>query len=320
MAGKIHDPFMRHTVLMKGWKHAWNALFGGIKVEVAVDGSQGAQRAVMTLNPHALAADSVRMAEERMRSRMVHVAGDLTPEQIRGYRLMDNRSNEETSWDSAVLSMELGELKGLGFDMAMTGFSIGELNSLVPTAAGLTEDDAVPAPPDTPVTVLGDCWLLGPNHRVLCGDSTSVDAVARLCAPGLANLVFTDPPYNVDYEGYTRDIPRKSSKSRAMRCLRPNFRRSSWPCSRPTGPQSSQPPDCTFATRRRPSGNFRRLSKRPGSRCARRSSGPARDFRKSCSRFGSSINLCPSFFMRLFLFFRRNSSVLVAPDHIRYGI
>ena len=92
----------------------------------------------------------------------VHVAGDLTPEQIRGYRLMDNRSNEETSWDSAVLSMEMGELKGLGFDMAMTGFTIGELNNLVPVAAGLTKDDAVPTPPDTPVTVLGDRWLLGP--------------------------------------------------------------------------------------------------------------------------------------------------------------
>jgi hypothetical protein len=96
------------------------------------------------------------------------------------------------------------DLNGLGFDMAMTGFSIGELNSLVPAAAGLTEDDAVPAPPDTPVTVLGDCWLLGP-HPVLCSDSTSVDAEARLCAPGLANLVFTDPPYNVDYEGYTEE-------------------------------------------------------------------------------------------------------------------
>jgi len=65
---------------------------------------------------------------------------------------------------SAVLSMEMGELKGLGFDMAMTGFTIGELNNLVPVAAGLTKDDAVPTPPDTPVTVLGDCWLLGP-HR-----------------------------------------------------------------------------------------------------------------------------------------------------------
>ncbi len=94
----------------------------------------------------------------------VHLAGDLTPEQIRGYRLMDNRSNEETSWDSAVLSMEMDELKGLGFDRAMTGFTIGALNNLVPVAAGLTKDDAVPTPPDTPVTVLGDCWLLGP-HR-----------------------------------------------------------------------------------------------------------------------------------------------------------
>ena len=84
---------------------------------------------------------------------LVHLAGDLTPEQIRGYRLMDNRSNEETSWDSAVLSMEMDELKGLGFDRAMTGFTIGALNNLAPVAAG-----------DTPVTVLGDCWLLGP-HR-----------------------------------------------------------------------------------------------------------------------------------------------------------
>jgi len=219
MAGKIHDPFMRHTVLMKGWKHAWNALFGGIKVEVAVDGSQGAQRAVMTLNPHALAADSVRMAEERMRSRMVHVAGNLTPEQIRGYRLMDNRSNEETSWDSAVLSMELGELKGLGFDMAMTGFSIGELNSLVPTAAGTDRGRCGARAAGHPGYGFGRLLAArAQSPGAMCGDSTSVDAVARLCAPGLANLVFTDPPYNVDYDGYTRDIPRKSSKSRAMRC------------------------------------------------------------------------------------------------------
>jgi hypothetical protein len=84
---------------------------------------------------------------------------------FRGYRIMDNRSSEETSWDPAVLRMELGELKGLGFDMVMTDFSIGELNSLVPAAAGLTEDDAVPAPPDTPVTAVRASravgWSLG---------------------------------------------------------------------------------------------------------------------------------------------------------------
>jgi hypothetical protein len=77
-------------------------------------------------------------------------------------------------------------------------------------AAGLTKDDAVPTPPDTPVTVLGDCWLLGP-HRVLCGDSTSVDAVARLCAPGLANLVFTGSPYNATSPATQPETAQRSS-------------------------------------------------------------------------------------------------------------
>src|SRR5260370_9442501 len=79
---------------------------------------------------------------------------------------------------SAVLSMEMGELKGLGFDMAMTGFTIGALNNLVPVAAGLTKDDAVPTPPDTPVTVLGDCWLLGPPRRTPV-EATACSARAR---------------------------------------------------------------------------------------------------------------------------------------------
>ena len=102
----------------------------------------------------------------------VHLAGDLTPEQIRGYRLMDNRSNEETSWDSAVLSMEMGELKGLGFDRAMTGFTIGALNNLVPVAAGLTKDDAVPTPPDTPGYRFGRLLAAGGPPPVLRVEAT----------------------------------------------------------------------------------------------------------------------------------------------------
>jgi hypothetical protein len=69
---------------------------------------------------------------------------------------------------------------------------------------GLTDPDDVPEVPVAPVTQPGDLWLLG-DHRVLCGDSTAADAVSRLCGGERADLVFTDPPYNVDYEGYTEE-------------------------------------------------------------------------------------------------------------------
>jgi len=128
----------------------------------------------------------------------VHVAENLTPAQLRGYRLMDNRSHEETHWDEELLSIELGELKDLDFDLGLTGFSGLEADDLL---AGLGEqrDDEVPPLPTEAVSRIGDQWILGP-HRLLCGDSTDADAVRLLFADAPAKLMVTDPPYGVDYD------------------------------------------------------------------------------------------------------------------------
>jgi DNA modification methylase len=133
----------------------------------------------------------------------VHVATNLTPAQVKAYRLMDNRSADESSWDIELVEAEMVELQALEYDLALTGFTEQEIGALF-AGGGLTLPDAVPDPPEAPVSQLGDMWLLG-THRVLCGDSTAADAVARLVGADKADLVFTDPPYNVDYEGYTKD-------------------------------------------------------------------------------------------------------------------
>jgi DNA modification methylase len=139
----------------------------------------------------------------------VHVAAELTPAQVKAYRLMDNRSHEETSWESTLLGGELFDLKGLDFDLGLTGFNPGEIDgylAALDVTAGLTDEDAVPEIPERPVTVAGDLWLLGhAQHKLLVGDATDPAAVARLMAGDSADLIFTDPPYNVDYEGYTEE-------------------------------------------------------------------------------------------------------------------
>ncbi len=138
----------------------------------------------------------------------VHVATSLTPAQIKAYRLADNRSNEEAEWDKELLSLELEDLKLDGFDLALTAFDPDELDGLAAlaesVAEGLTDPDEAPEPPAIPVSVPGDLWILG-NHRLLCGDSTLLDHVERLMDGAQADLVVTDPPYNVAYEGKTKD-------------------------------------------------------------------------------------------------------------------
>ena len=136
----------------------------------------------------------------------VHVATDLTPEQARTYRLMDNRSHDETAWDYELLTAELFDLKNLNFDLSLTGFDTDELSQfMVDKSAGLTDDDDIPAKPEVAVTQPGDVWVLG-RHRLLCGDSTKDGVVEQLLPHGArADLAFTDPPYNVDYEGYTEE-------------------------------------------------------------------------------------------------------------------
>ncbi len=128
----------------------------------------------------------------------VHVALNLTPAQVKAYRLMDNRVHQESEWDFNLLAPELVDLKDLfKFDLGLTGFDSGEIDELlVDKAAGLTDEDAVPEVPVAPVSVLGDLWLLG-GHRVLCGDSTAIDAAQRLCGANKPDLCFTDPPYGI---------------------------------------------------------------------------------------------------------------------------
>jgi DNA modification methylase len=115
--------------------------------------------------------------------------------------IADNKLALNAGWDEEALRVELEDLAG-DFGELM-GFSEDELAALLAEAAveeGLTDEDEVPEVPAQPVTVLGDVWLLG-KHRVMCGDSTSVDAVDVLMAGKKADMVFTDPPYNIGYSG-----------------------------------------------------------------------------------------------------------------------
>ena len=131
----------------------------------------------------------------------VIVCTGLTSAQVKAYRLADNRTAEETSWDDELLAVEIEELLGLDIDLATTGFGEDELAMLLaePTA-GLTDPDEAPAAPDAPVSRPGDLWVLG-EHRLLCGDSTDVACVERVMAGERAVLMATDPPYLVDYDG-----------------------------------------------------------------------------------------------------------------------
>lgn len=130
----------------------------------------------------------------------------LTEAQRRAYVIADNRLALNAGWDEDMLRVEFAELQDLGFDLDLTGFDSKELDALLaePLEAGLTDDDAVPDAPAEPTTKPGDLWQLG-RHRLLCGDATSIDALERLCDGQLVDLWLTDPPYNVAYEGKTKD-------------------------------------------------------------------------------------------------------------------
>ena len=133
----------------------------------------------------------------------VHVATDLTPEQVRAYRIADNKSGEIAEWDMQILPIEISELQVAGFDMGILAFSEKELTQLLNISTGisqgLTDPDNVPEPPDDPITQKGDIWILG-NHRLMCGDSSSPADFDKLLKGNKIQLVNTDPPYNVKVE------------------------------------------------------------------------------------------------------------------------
>jgi DNA modification methylase len=127
---------------------------------------------------------------------------DMTESQKKAYIIADNKLALNAGWDTAMLSIEMKDLEDEGFDLALLGFDDKELNALLEpeVSEGLTDEDAVPELPEEPKTKLGDIYILG-NHRLMCGDSTSIDDAEKLMDGLLADLVFTDPPYNVDYSG-----------------------------------------------------------------------------------------------------------------------
>jgi DNA modification methylase len=128
-------------------------------------------------------------------------ADDLTPEQVRAFRIADNKLHELSSWNIDLLTVELAELKSLDVDLGSLGFSGDELAKLFgnDVTDGLCDPDEVPEPPDEAVTQRGDIWLLG-GHRLMCGDSGSVEDLDRLLDGATIDLVSMDPPYNVRCE------------------------------------------------------------------------------------------------------------------------
>jgi len=131
----------------------------------------------------------------------VHVARELSADQVRALRIADNKLHELSSWDMELLPIELGDLQGANFDMTLLGFSPEDLSAILAPEgnAGLTDPDDVPGPPDAATTVPGDIWVLG-NHRLMCGDSSKPADVDRLLDGAKISLVNTDPPYNVKVE------------------------------------------------------------------------------------------------------------------------
>jgi len=131
----------------------------------------------------------------------ITIADNLTTEQINAYRIADNRTSEESEWDNELLKMELKELDLKDFNLELTGFNEDQLNNMLfEERDGLTDEDEVPEAPEEPITKLGDIWKLG-NHRLMCGDSTILNDIDKLTEKQKPDMLFTDPPYNVAFNG-----------------------------------------------------------------------------------------------------------------------
>jgi len=163
---------------------------------IIVDGSNG----IVAGHGRVLAAQKLGLT-----TLPVIEASHLTEAQKRAYVIADNRLALDAGWDLDMLRVELTDLKGMDFDLSLTGFEIGELGKLMlDPAGGLTDPDAIPEPPAVPVSVLGDVWQLG-RHRIACGSSTDADTVAAVLAGVKPHLMVTDPPYGVEYDASWRN-------------------------------------------------------------------------------------------------------------------
>lgn len=134
------------------------------------------------------------------------VAEGWTESQTRAYVIADNKLALNAGWDNNMLALELADLGDMGFDLSLTGFTSDEIAALNPPeeVEGLTDEDDVPEVPAEPVSASGDVWQLG-AHRVMCGSATVQTDVDKLMDGALADMLLTDPPYNVAYTGKTKD-------------------------------------------------------------------------------------------------------------------
>lgn len=147
--------------------------------------------------------------------------GYLTKAQRKAYVIADNKLALNAGWDEDLLRLELGALQDEDFDVGLTGFSDKEIDALLlgdddVDEQGLTDDDDAPSPQTEHVSRPGDVWTLG-DHRVMCGDSTSIDNVETLCGGLPVDCCWTDPPYNVNYEGTAGKIANDNMKDGEFR-------------------------------------------------------------------------------------------------------
>ena len=155
---------------------------------VIVDGNNG----IIAGHGRVMAAKKLKLNEVP-----IIEASHLTESQKKAYIIADNKLAMNADWDIGILKVELEGLKDFGFDLDLLGFDDDELFKIldIEPVDGLIDEDSVPEVPVDPITKLGDVWLLG-KHRVMCGDSTSIDAVEKLMDGQKANICFTSPPYN----------------------------------------------------------------------------------------------------------------------------
>ena len=134
------------------------------------------------------------------------VLSGLTEAQKKAYIIADNKMALNAGWNEELLKIELENLKELDFDLELTGFNVDELDDIfqVEEEQEIVEDEFDIEPPEEPKAKLGDIYQLG-NHRLMCGDSTNENDVSKLVGEQKMDLLITDPPYNVDYTGKTKE-------------------------------------------------------------------------------------------------------------------
>ena len=173
----------------------------GFKVPIIIDSN----RVIVCGHTRLLAAKSLGMSEVPC-----IMADDLTDDQIRAFRLADNKVGEFAEWDMDLLGEELDAIAdACAIDMTEFGFDPFSKKEVI-------EDDFNPEPPEEPKSKLGEIYQLG-RHRLMCGDSTSKGDVRKLTGGSLIDLLLTDPPYNVDYQGAAGKIKNDSMESSKFR-------------------------------------------------------------------------------------------------------